>query len=119
MDLRYLGFEQQRNCRVYRFDAKENGHPAQQFTVTAELALFLTYHVNIQDGPALSASKLASDLERQFTGAHELTADDLRLYCDARTRANEERAARKPSRRRPPAPKTQPDGRATWRNFSV
>jgi hypothetical protein len=108
MDVRYLGFEQQRNCRVYCFDSMESGHPAQQFTVSAELTLFQVYHVSIQDGPALSASKLVSDLKREFTGTHELTADDLRLFCEARARASEEQAARKFKDRRHSASRMQP-----------
>ena len=37
--------------------------------VTAELPLFHTHGVGIQEGPGLSAKKLVADLERDFSGA--------------------------------------------------
>jgi len=119
MDLRYLGFEQRLNSRLYRFDAKEKGQPARSFTVTAELALFLRYGVGIQDGPSLCATKLAADLGRDFDGAHELTEEDLRLYSDARNEASAQRAARRAPRRRVAAAGAQEESRSTWRNFGL
>jgi hypothetical protein len=102
MEVRYLGFEQQQNARSYRFDVVEKGQPARRFIVTADLALFHTFGVVIQEGPTLSANKLVSNLETEFSGAHELTAQDLRAYVVARTTADAKRAeARKTPRRRP------------------
>jgi hypothetical protein len=102
MEVRYMGFEQQQNARAYRFDVVEKGQPARRFIVTADLALFHTLGVVIQEGPALSASKLVADLERDFAGIHELTAQDLRAYVMARSVADAKRAeARKAPRRRP------------------
>jgi len=116
MEVRYLGFEQQQNARLYQFDVVEKGQPARRFTVTADLSLFLTHRVGIQEGPALSASKLAADLERNFDGVHELTAEDLRAHANARSLAEAQRAEmRKPPRRRP-----SPAGeRSPWRNSGV
>jgi hypothetical protein len=92
VEVRYLGFDQQQNARSYRFDVIEKGQPARRFTVNADLTLFLTHHVGIQEGPTLSASKLAADLERNFDGPHELTSEDLRSHANARTLAEAQRA---------------------------
>ena len=105
MNLRYLGFEQTKNARAYQFDLIEKGHPARQFVVTADLSLFLAYRVALQEGPTLSATKLAADLQRDFEGAHELTGEDLRLYVNARLLAETERIERRGrGRRRPESP---------------
>ena len=112
MEFRYLGFEQRMNARTYGFDVTEKGKPARHFFVTADMALFLTYHVAFQEGPSLSAAKLAADLEHKIEGKqHELTLDDLRVHSEARIAAIAERAAaRKPARRRIPSatPETGP-----------
>jgi hypothetical protein len=83
MEVRYLGFEQQQGSRSYQFDVVEKGQPAKRFIVTADLSLFHNHRVGIQEGPALSASKLVADLESEFAGAHELTAEDLLSYVNA------------------------------------
>jgi hypothetical protein len=89
MELRYLGFDQALNARVYRFDLPAKGR---EFIVTVDLALFRTHHVGIQEGPSLCARKLTSDLEKGWEGAHELTTDDLQAYADARTAAEVRKA---------------------------
>jgi hypothetical protein len=73
MEVRYMGFDQQKNARCYRFDVVEKGQPSRSFTVTADVSIFRTLGVVMQDGPSLSATKLLADLERDFDGAHELT----------------------------------------------
>jgi hypothetical protein len=116
MEVRYLGFDQQQNARSYRFDVVEKGQPPRRFIVTADISLFHSAGVVIQEGPGLSASKLLADLEKDFAGTHELTADDLRAYVDARSSADAKRAEmRKTPRRRP----TPVDGRSSWREFGV
>ncbi len=118
VEVRYLGFEQQRNARAYRFDVIEKGQPSRRFIVTADLALFLVHRVGIQEGPTLSASKLAADLERNFDGAHELTADDLRSHVNARSLADAQRAEMRRTHRRRPAPAASEE-RSPWRNFGL
>jgi hypothetical protein len=116
MAFRYLGFEQRQNARVYRFDVAEKGQPSRHCTVTADLALFLTHRVAIQEGPVLSATKLAADLEKNFDGTHELTEEDLRSHVTARTLAVAHRAeTRRAPRRRP----TNVDEKSPWRNFGI
>lgn len=116
MEVRYLGFEQEQSARSYRFDVLEKGQPAKRFIVTADLSLFHTHRVGIQEGPALSASKLVADLESEFAGAHELTAEDLRAYLDARASADAKRAEMRKTPRRRPSPT---EGRSSWRDMGA
>ena len=119
MEIRYLGFEQRQNARVYRFDVRTDGHETKQVSVTADIGVFRNQGVAIQDGPFLSGNKLTADLKRGWEGDHELTAADLRAHTDAKALADAQRAgARKPPRRRPGV---QPDNapESPWRNFSI
>lgn len=119
MEIRYLGFEQRQNSRVYRFDVRTDGRLTKQVSVTADIAVFRNQGVGIQEGPSLSGNKLTADLERGWEGEHELTAADLRAYTDAKELANAQRAgARKPPRRRSGVQaETQP--KSPWRNFGI
>jgi len=112
MEVRYLGFEQQQGSRSYQFDVVEKGQPAKRFIVTADLSLFHNHRVGIQEGPALSASKLVADLESDFAGAHELTAEDLLSYVNARALAEAKRAEMRKAPGRRPSP---PHERSPWR----
>lgn len=87
MELRYMGFDQTQNTRCYRFDRLVRGEPTTRFTITADLALFRKHGVQIQEGPALCAGKLAADLADSRVGQHQLTNDDLVAHFQARTRA--------------------------------
>ncbi len=101
MQLRYMGFEQAKAVRVYRFDCVGERVPTIRYTVTADLALFLKHHIGIQEGPTLCARKLTSDLESPQQCEHVLTNDDLVAYVLARTAADERKAAaRRPGIRR-------------------
>ena len=102
MEVRYLGFEQQQNERSYRFDVVEKGEQSRHFIVTADLSLFHTHGVMIQEGPSLCAARLLADLESSSAAACELTAADFRAFLDARSTAEARRAQmRKVPRRRP------------------
>ena len=94
MELRYMGFEQHDNTRVYKFDGVEKGQLIVQLVVTADLALFLKHRISLQEGPAISARKLTTDSAGQHD--HQLTDDDLLVFTTAR--ADEE--ARKAELRR-------------------
>ena len=87
MELRYVGFEQTQNTRMYRFERVVKGEPSTRFVITADLALFLVHHIHIQDGPSLCAIKLASDLESSWSGQHQLTDADLLAHVTARASA--------------------------------
>ena len=104
MEIRYLGFDQRQNFRVYRFDVRADGRLTEQVSVTADIAVFRVHSVGIQEGPLLSANKL--------------TADDVRAYADARALADAQRGARKTSRRRPEA-EAETQEKPSWRDFGV
>ena len=112
MEFRYLGFEQQQSARSYRFDVVEKGQSTRRVIVTADLSLFHTHGVGIQEGPTLSASKLVADLESDFAGPHQLTAEDLLSYVSARSLAEAKRAEMRKAPRRRPSPAEE---RSPWR----
>jgi hypothetical protein len=112
MEVRYLGFDQQQNSRSYQFDVVEKGEPSKRFIVTTDISLFHSFGVVIQEGPSLCAGKLLADLEGNFDGPHELTAEDLRSYVNTRSLAEAKRAEmRKTPRRHPSAA----EERSPWR----
>ena len=90
MELRYMGFEQHDNTRVYKFDGVENRQTIVQVVVTADLALFLKHHISIQEGPDLCARKLSTDSARPHD--YQLTNEDLLAFAAARA-AEEARKA--------------------------
>jgi hypothetical protein len=119
VEIRYLGFDQTENSRVYRFDVRGSGRLTKQTSVTADIAVFRNHSVGIQEGPVLSGNKLTADLERGWEGEHELTEADVRAYADAKALADAQRAgARKAPRRRPGAP-ADTQQKSPWRNFGI
>ncbi len=112
MEVRYLGFEQRQNAREYQFDVLEKGEPSKRFVVTADISLFRACGVLIQEGLPLCSSKLVADLERDFAGPHELTAEDLRAHVNSRALAEAKRAEMRKTPRRRPSPA---DERSPWR----
>jgi hypothetical protein len=112
VELRYMGFDQAQNKRVYKFDCTGAGKSTLRFVVSVDMVLFLKHHVGIQEGPALCARKLNAGFESEHAGdlalpqelTHELTNDDLLAYVAIRTAAEVRRAeARRPgpNRRKP------------------
>ena len=119
MEIRYLGFDQSQNSRIYRFDVHTAERQTKQVFVTADLAVFRNHSVGIQEGPQLCGHKLTADLERGWEGEHELTAADVRAYADAKALADTQRAeARKSPRRRPGVP-AETQQKSPWRNFGI
>ena len=123
VEIRYLGFDQRENSRVYRFDVQTSGGPLKEVSVTADMVVFRDYRVGIQEGPFLSGNKLTADLGRGWEGEHELTAADVRAYADNKALADAQRAvARKGLRRRHEAPGETPDQtppKSPWRNLGL
>ncbi len=119
LEIRYLGFDQRENSRVYRFDVQTDGRLTKEVSVTADMVVFRDHRVGIQEGPILSGNKLTTDLGRGWEGEHELTSADVRAHADAKARACAERVnARKAPRRRPGVPAlTQQE--SPWRNFGM
>jgi hypothetical protein len=87
MQLRYMGFDQTQNIRVYRFDSVAKGEPVGHFVVSADLVLFQKHHVAIQEGPTLSMQRLAVDLEGLSPSLHQLTESDFLDFVSARSLA--------------------------------
>ena len=87
MDLRYMGFDQHDNIRAYKFDGVEEGQPIVRLVITADLTLFLKYHINIQEGPDLCGRKLSADSAGSVQHDHQLTDEDLLAFTTARAGA--------------------------------
>jgi hypothetical protein len=103
--MRYMGFDQTQNRRVYKFDCTAGDKSTMRLVVSVDMVLFLKHHVGIQEGPALCAQKLTADVEAQLQGDHELTNDDLLAYTAGRAAAE----ARKAESRRPGPNRRKPD----------
>jgi hypothetical protein len=118
VEIRYLGFDQRQNSRVYRFDVRSDGRQQKEVSVTADIAVFRDHSVGIQEGPVLSGNKLTADLERGWDGEHELTSADVRAYAEAKALADTQRVnARKAPRHRsgPPAETRK----SPWGHFGI
>lgn len=119
MEIRYLGFDQRQNSRVYRFDVRVDAHLTKEASVAADMAVFRTHSVGIQEGPFLSGNKLIADLERGWEGDHELTAADVRAYADAKALADAQRAGNRKAPRRRPGVQPETQEKSPWRNFGI
>ncbi len=87
MQLRYIGFDQAKNIREYKFEGVAAGETAKHFVVSADLAMFVKYRVGLQEGPALCLKRLSADLETLQQLPHELTGGDLAAYALAQVAA--------------------------------
>ena len=119
MEIRYLGFDQRQNSRVYRFDVRTDGRLTKQVSVTADLAVFRNQSVGIQEGPFLSGNKLTADLERGWEGEHELTADDVQAFADTKALADAQRAGARKAPRHPPGVSAETPRKSPWRKFGI
>lgn len=119
MEIRYLGFEQSQNSRVYQFDVRTDGQPKKQASVSTDIAVFRDHSVGIQEGPFLSGNKLTADLERGWEGEHELTAADVRAYADAKALAGAQRASTRKAPRRRPGAQAEMQQKSPWRNLGI
>ena len=95
MQLRYIGFDQVKNIREYRFERVVAGGTTERFVVTADLALFEMYHVGLQEGPALCLKRLSADLEMRQLLPHELTSGDLVAHISSKAAPAERKASRR------------------------
>ncbi len=59
--LRYLGFDQQKGMRVFRFERIAAGEVSRILLVTADVDLFAKHHIGLQEGPALCLHLLTED----------------------------------------------------------
>ncbi len=85
LDLRYMGFEQARSIRSYRFDAVSGGYSIRRYVVTVDVALLLKLNITVQEAPQLCLRKLTAALERSPAALrHELGKEDLLAHAAAR-----------------------------------
>ena len=73
--LRFVGFEQTKSIRGYKFERTAIGEETETFVVTTDMALFTKHHIGIQEGPALCLHLLVAELEA--AGG----ANGVRLQC--------------------------------------
>ena len=101
VQLRYVGFDQDQHTRTFRFHAIVSGEPTRDYEVTTDVRLFQKHHIGIQEGPALCARILLSQLaafpeQRVRPVRAVLSEKDLVAHMATRTVV-----VRKPFRRRP------------------
>lgn len=103
-DLRYAGFDQEDNLRVYRFDAISFGHSV-RYCVTVDMTLLLKHQIGIQEAPALCLRKLATALESASgSGRHRLDESDLEAFVSSRAAALQRKKPKQAPRRGSPPP---------------
>jgi hypothetical protein len=115
VELRYIGFDQAQNRRVYKFDCKAEDKSTMRFAVSVDMVLFLRHHVGIQEGPTLCAQKLTADFEAQHRDEHELTNEDLLAYVVERTAAKARKAESRRAGHRWRKPETGQAAGPWWR----
>jgi hypothetical protein len=110
--LRYVGFRHLDNRRHFRFERITPGGPTQCFEVAADLELFHSMRIAIQEGPSLCMHVIAAELEAgrkwEDLACCPLTEQHMRDYLARRPApgAKLPRAPRRPSVYSAPAPWT-------------
>src|SRR6266478_2646085 len=87
--LRYSGFDQVQNTRLYLFQSFVPGEKKKLIVVSAEMSLFVKHQVRIQDGPALCLRILKLemhplDLPQKEPTRRVVTDEDMSAYVAAR-----------------------------------
>jgi len=84
--LRYLGFDQAKAIRTYRFERTSVGEDTQMFAVSTDVTLFTKYHIGIQEGPALCLRLLMVGIDDLAAPSLEraLTEEDLVTHLASR-----------------------------------
>jgi len=70
--LRYVGFDQAKAIRTYRFERTSMGEETETFAVTTDMALFTKHRIGIQEGPALCLHVLMIGLDGAAVNAPRL-----------------------------------------------
>jgi hypothetical protein len=105
--IQYQGFQDVRDRREYRFDARR-GEQARRYTVWIELAAFSGRHALLQDGPDICYQKLARDVagvEFQGPDGIQVTESDLAAYRETHAVPSRKRATSSPYPPPKPAPR--------------
>jgi cold shock CspA family protein len=84
--LRYVGFDQTRAIRTYRFERTSLGEETETFAVTTDITLFTKYRVAIQEGPALCLRLLmvGSEGAAMPPAPRSLTEQDIQTHVASR-----------------------------------
>jgi hypothetical protein len=103
MQLMYVGFEQARNVREYTFHGIARGEETRVFVVSTDMALFLEWHLGIQEGPMMCLRALAAKLEALDPSQspplrHTINEQDVRTYLSSARLSGGKKAGNK----RPP-----------------
>jgi hypothetical protein len=85
--LLYTGFDQPKGIRHYKFSAVAHGQATLEFVVSVDMALFLKYHVGIQEGPGLCLRKLTQAIPLAGPMQGQLTEGDVLAYVSDRAAA--------------------------------
>ena len=111
MQLVYMGFTQEASLRCFHFQrvltqsGLSNLPRVVQFTLKADMSMFMQYRIPVQEGPAICLQILTgvlegSDENAQAPVSYAVTTEHLSSFVSARTTSEEARQAkRKP---RPP-----------------
>jgi pyrroloquinoline quinone (PQQ) biosynthesis protein C len=109
MQLVYMGFTQEAGVRCFHFQRiltqarLANLPKSVQFTLKADMALFMEYRIPVQDGPAiclqiLNEALTGSEENAVLPASFAVTTEHLSSFASARTATEEARAARRKQR---------------------
>jgi hypothetical protein len=116
MQLVYMGFTQEASLRCFHFQRVlaqsnlANLPRVVQFTLKADMSLFMQYRIPVQEGPAICLQILTNELEAadvnaaaniepaQAQTSYAVTTEHLTSFVSARTISEEARLARRKPR---------------------
>jgi pyrroloquinoline quinone (PQQ) biosynthesis protein C len=109
MQLVYMGFTQEASLRCFHFQRVltqsrlTNIPRIVQFTLKADMSLFMQHHIPVQEGPAiclqiLTDTLVGSDENEIASTSYAVTTEHLSTFVSARTTIAEAKAARRKPR---------------------
>ena len=109
MQLVYMGFTQEATLRCFHFQRVltqsrlTNLPRIVQFTLKADMALFMQHHIPVQEGPAiclqiLTDTLVGSEEAEVASASYAVTKEHLSTFVSARTTIAEAKAARRKPR---------------------
>ncbi len=109
MQLVYMGFTQEAALRCFHFQRVltqarlANLPKIVEFTMKADMSLFMRYRIPVQEGPALCLQILTTTLagseeENVLPASYAITSEHLSSFASARTTVEEAKAARRKPR---------------------
>jgi hypothetical protein len=109
MQLVYMGFTQEASLRCFHFQRilaqsrLTNLPKIVQFTLKADMSLFMQHHIPVQEGPAICLQILTDSLAGSedsdvASASYAITKEHLSTFVSARTLVAEAKAARRKPR---------------------